>query len=387
MLQFVIDPIPAHIETSYVAVFGWMRSEQPPASVEVLADETPVYHELHSRLDLANVYPAEYTTGLYAVVDVAASRPQIEQNRGQLRLRVRVDHTLWFDQTVTVSDAALAQATDGLAYREAKREFVRTHAACPACGAPLAIASGRPEVITCSRCGTAFPQRTHAWTMIPGAAPVPRLLSTSVFAYSAEERALIDDVAARGGMVLDFGAGLRQTIEPRVVNLEIADYPTTDVVAASDRLPFVDGSFDAVITLHVLEHLRRPWRAAEEIARVLKPGAVALCTVPFVCPEHGFPDHFFNMTRSGLASLFEGMTLERHFMKGDAAPINGLQQLVSTYYGNLPEPHRTTFGNVRIADLVHTPLHELMVKDFVVNLPEHARWKLAAHTTVLVRKT
>ena len=94
MLQFVIDPIPAHIETSYVAVFGWMRSEQPPASVEVLADETPVYHELHSRLDLANLYPAEYTTGLYAVVDVAASRPQIEQNRGQLRLRVRVDHTL-----------------------------------------------------------------------------------------------------------------------------------------------------------------------------------------------------------------------------------------------------------------------------------------------------
>src|SRR5262245_44031852 len=144
MLQFVIDPVPEVIDTSYIAVFGWMRSERPPSSVEVFADETPLYHELHGRSDLANLFPRDYTTGLYAGGDVAEWRSRIEQNRGQLQLRARVDDAIWFNQTVRVTDAALVRATDGVGYREVKREFVRTHAACTTCGAPLAIPSARP---------------------------------------------------------------------------------------------------------------------------------------------------------------------------------------------------------------------------------------------------
>jgi SAM-dependent methyltransferase len=46
------------------------------------------------------------------------------------------------------------------------------------------------------------------------------------------------------------------------------------------RLPFAAGSFDAVLALDVLEHLQDDHGAAAEVARVLRPGGVALVTVP-----------------------------------------------------------------------------------------------------------
>jgi SAM-dependent methyltransferase len=40
-------------------------------------------------------------------------------------------------------------------------------------------------------------------------------------------------------------------------------------------LPFANASFDAVFAHHVLQHLREPLRALQEMRRVLKPGGVA----------------------------------------------------------------------------------------------------------------
>ncbi len=50
-------------------------------------------------------------------------------------------------------------------------------------------------------------------------------------------------------------------------------------------LPFADGTFDGVLFTEVLEHIAlvSPVKVLQEIARVLKPGAVLLLTTPNVC--------------------------------------------------------------------------------------------------------
>lgn len=49
-------------------------------------------------------------------------------------------------------------------------------------------------------------------------------------------------------------------------------------VADAVALPFADGSFDAAMAMHVLYHVSSPARAIEEMARVLRPGGVAVVT-------------------------------------------------------------------------------------------------------------
>jgi SAM-dependent methyltransferase len=57
------------------------------------------------------------------------------------------------------------------------------------------------------------------------------------------------------------------------------------VTADATRLPFPDGSFDAIIVAEMLEHIPRDAAALTEIARVLRPGGTVAVTVPAWLPE------------------------------------------------------------------------------------------------------
>jgi SAM-dependent methyltransferase len=59
----------------------------------------------------------------------------------------------------------------------------------------------------------------------------------------------------------------------------------TTVTGDATAMPFPDASFDAVIAAEVLEHIPADQAAMNEIARVLRPGAVAAVTVPAWLPE------------------------------------------------------------------------------------------------------
>lgn len=69
---------------------------------------------------------------------------------------------------------------------------------------------------------------------------------------------------------LDVGAGFRPQNYENIINLEIVPYETTDVLAVAECLPFRDGMFDYVHSAAVLEHVRDPFRCADEM-----PGAEA----------------------------------------------------------------------------------------------------------------
>lgn len=63
---------------------------------------------------------------------------------------------------------------------------------------------------------------------------------------------------------------------------ETADLLQKNVTHQVDitRLPMPDGSYDVVIANHVLEHIEDDGLAMRELYRVLKPGGMALLTVP-----------------------------------------------------------------------------------------------------------
>ena len=50
-------------------------------------------------------------------------------------------------------------------------------------------------------------------------------------------------------------------------------------------VPFKDGAFDLIVCVHVLEHVPDDRQAMREMARVLKPGGVAMLLVPIVLEQ------------------------------------------------------------------------------------------------------
>lgn len=70
-----------------------------------------------------------------------------------------------------------------------------------------------------------------------------------------------------------------------------------------------DQRFGFVICSHVLEHTRKPWVAAENITRLLKPGGHCFLAVPWVQAYHGFPRDYWRMSFHGLMELFPGLAM------------------------------------------------------------------------------
>jgi SAM-dependent methyltransferase len=83
------------------------------------------------------------------------------------------------------------------------------------------------------------------------------------------------------------------------------DYSRVGIVGDAHALPFADGTFDTVVNIQVLEHLREPGVAIAEFARVLKPGGRLVLSTVMDWEIHQHPNDFFRFTRFGLAYLFE----------------------------------------------------------------------------------
>src|SRR5712692_3152176 len=110
-------------------------------------------------------------------------------------------------------------------------------------------------------------------------------------------RYLVDDLAhalagIRARDVLDVYCGTRpyEDLLPegvRCIGLDIDDaYGSADVV--SDQfLPFEAGSFDLVLCTQAFYFVPQPVEAVSEIARVLRPGATVVMTLPIAYPGTG----------------------------------------------------------------------------------------------------
>lgn len=118
----------------------------------------------------------------------------------------------------------------------------------------------------------------------------------------------------RDGWVLDCGSGSPSLGFYNVIHLDLHAHPQVDLVTDGAVLPFAGGTFDCVLSEAVLEHVRDPWGYVRELARVLKPGGRVRLDVAFLQPYHGYPDHYFNMTRSGLELVLEQAGFEPEYL-------------------------------------------------------------------------
>lgn len=188
------------------------------------------------------------------------------------------------------------------------------------------------------------------------------------------------------GLILDCGAGFRTVYYENVVNYEIVPYPTTDVVGFAEDLPFADNSFDGVLSIAVLEHIKYPFKAAEEMARVLKPGGrIAVCAA-FLQPVHAHPHHYFNMTSAGLKVLFEdSIDIEKQFVNPGTGPMNSLSWFLRRWLSALPEKEQKKFKKMRVGDLLGKS-HQYQDQPFVAAMAEKTEFDLASATLLVGRK-
>ena len=122
--------------------------------------------------------------------------------------------------------------------------------------------------------------------------------------------------ALPAGEILDVGAGESPWKEwlpahCRYQGIDIANAAEFAMSARHDdvvlydggTMPLADGRFDGALCIEVLEHAQDPGRLLDEIARVLKPGAPLLLTVPWSARRHHIPHDYHRFTRERLATL------------------------------------------------------------------------------------
>jgi SAM-dependent methyltransferase len=120
--------------------------------------------------------------------------------------------------------------------------------------------------------------------------------------------------------MIDIGCGTKPfegLLSPRIIAHVGLDHVETfhdkskiDLFGTAYEIPAEDCSFDSALCTAVLEHLEEPELALRECHRVLKPGGVAIYSIPFIWHLHEEPRDFYRFSKYGLQYLFAKVGFE-----------------------------------------------------------------------------
>jgi SAM-dependent methyltransferase len=117
----------------------------------------------------------------------------------------------------------------------------------------------------------------------------------------------------------DHFANVRPLFSDReYVGCDIREGPGVDVLADAEDLSFGNMTFGTVLILEVLEHLRRPEAAVQEIHRVLTDDGFVALSVPFSFRLHAYPTDYWRFTASGIDTLLQAFPVRSVFALGPA---------------------------------------------------------------------
>ncbi len=365
---------------------GWVAGNTAETPLKVVVDGRAMPHFVVDRPDVRDAFPQfPFSTGFGVRANLAEFEPKpiiaVEITFGDERL----------SSNVRVSEEASHALKHEIRLRRDAREWCMRHLRCPVCHASSRRLNFEYRQITCLKCGERYPQPTMAINFL---ADSLRLLGNvtltdniSANPYDPLARQVLSETTAQEGWSLDCGAGSRERRMEHVINLEIVDYPSTDIISIGEALPFEDNVFDTVVSFAVLEHVRDPFSCAREMVRVAKPGAKIVCSVPFLQPVHGYPGHYYNMTQQGLINLFsDSAEIVDCHVPPHGHPIYAVNWLVREYLAGLPAAERAQFAAYTLGEIATTPPAQFLGSPLTSSLSVEAQGLTACLNTVVAVK-
>lgn len=96
----------------------------------------------------------------------------------------------------------------------------------------------------------------------------------------------------------------------KYIGIDMAEGPRVDVVVdlarSMDEIDEKLGNirFGTIFCLSVLEHCEDPFKVADSLTTLLKPGGKICLSVPFALGFHGYPSDYWRFTHEGIKKLF-----------------------------------------------------------------------------------
>ncbi len=115
--------------------------------------------------------------------------------------------------------------------------------------------------------------------------------------------------------MLEIGAGINPSASDNITTFGIKTYKNLDFLSngnphtiigdITDCKQIPNSSYDFIYSADTFEHIKKPWLAAKEIERILRPEGIIFIIVPFAYRYHECPVDYWRYSPHALVSLFE----------------------------------------------------------------------------------
>lgn len=203
--------------------------------------------------------------------------------------------------------------------------------ACPHC--KVAVVRQTPETLVCSQCRRTYPIINNVPVLLPDgstAAPYDHAVPLRTNYDPWLPRVVLQSLTA-DAIILELGAGNITLSVPNIIRMDITLTPHVDVVGDAHALPFLPETFSFIFSSAVIEHLRQPFLAAQEMDTALRNGGYLYGECAFIFPYHGHPHHYFNASHSGMEEVFKSLTRLRVGVGPHQGPSFAIEALLTTY--------------------------------------------------------
>lgn len=207
--------------------------------------------------------------------------------------------------------------------------------ACPTCKTSV---TRQIDTVVCSQCRRSYPIINDVPVLLPdGSVPSTQYQHELNVRQSYDpwvHRIVLQSLPANS-VILDLGAGNMAFSLPNVIRMDVTLTPYVDVVGDAHALPFLPKTFDFIFSLAVVEHLRQPFVAAQEMYNALRYGGYVYGECNFVFPYHGYPHHYFNASQQGLEHVFASFMRLRSGVAPYQMPSFAVRALLESYRRDL----------------------------------------------------